>query len=148
MKGLAIRMGSQLEPHPQGFRAEWLYFFTAQAPRGNPRARCLQKKLARKTFWWPSLEAHPTVTVGFAPLNHGMGRSSVARALVSGGTTYFTMRLGSIDPIRGYSPQPPNNGFVHSSRHGSCLPVLPERSGASCCGWGRPPSRSRKYRQS
>ena len=59
---------------------------------GKPKGAVFTEKLVKKTFWWPSLEGHPTVSVGFAPLNHGMGRSSVARALVSGGTTYFTMR--------------------------------------------------------
>ena len=124
-----------LEPHPKGGNRMALLLHSSGST-GKPKGAVFTEKLVRKTFWWPSLEGHPTVSVGFAPLNHGMGRSSVARALVSGGNDIFHHASGSIDPIRGYSPQPPNNGFVHSSRHGSCLPALPEGSRASCCGWG------------
>ena len=79
------------EPHPLGTNRMALILHSSGST-GKPKGAVFNEKAVKETFWWPSIETHPTVSIGFAPLNHGMGRASVARALVSGGTTYFTMR--------------------------------------------------------
>lgn len=91
-----IKTGAQfeweeLEPHPQGPQRMSLILHSSGST-GKPKGAVFNEKTMKGVFWRPSLEEHPTVSIGFAPLNHGMGRASVARALVSGGTTYFTMR--------------------------------------------------------
>ena len=89
-KGAAIDW-EPLEPHPLGSNRMALILHSSGST-GKPKGAVFNEKAVKETFWWPSIETHPTVSIGFAPLNHGMGRASVARALVSGGTTYFTMR--------------------------------------------------------
>lgn len=81
----------ELEPHPKGSNRMALILHSSGST-GKPKGAIFEERSMKRTFWWPSLDLHPTVSIGFAPLNHGMGRAAVARALVSGGTTYFTMR--------------------------------------------------------
>ena len=81
----------ELESHPKGQNRMALILHSSGST-GQPKGAVFNEKAMKGVFWRPSLEKHPTVSIGFAPLNHGMGRASVARALVSGGTTYFTMR--------------------------------------------------------
>ena len=81
----------ELESHPKG-QDRMALILHSSGSTGQPKGAVFNEKAMKGVFWRPSLEKHPTVSIGFAPLNHGMGRASVARALVSGGTTYFTMR--------------------------------------------------------
>ena len=81
----------ELDPHPKGANRMAMILHSSGST-GKPKGAVCEERTVAKTFWTPSIDPHPTVSIGFAPLNHGMGRSAVARALVSGGTTYFTMR--------------------------------------------------------
>ena len=80
-----------LPPHPKGLNRMALILHSSGST-GKPKGAVFEERSVINAFWTPATETIPTVTVGFAPLNHAMGRTSVQRALISGGTTCFTLR--------------------------------------------------------
>lgn len=58
---------------------------------GTPKGAIFPERAA-KTLWRASRKQYPMVAVGYAPLNHLLGRTSVSVVLSSGGTIYFTAK--------------------------------------------------------
>ena len=81
---------SFLPPHPDG--GERLNsLIHSSGSTGSPKGAMVVDRATRSQWIGRPLRV-PTVAIGLAPLNHGMGRATLANSISSGGTTYFTLK--------------------------------------------------------
>ena len=79
------------ERHPAGSFDRVALVLHSSGSTGKPKG-ALMSEAALKASWDPGSDKLPSVTVAFAPLNHGMGRATVSTVLRRGSIAYFTLK--------------------------------------------------------
>ncbi len=79
-----------LPPAPRGRDNISMIMYTSGST-GTPKGALIHDAISIQFWSWMPVYV-PTVAMGYAPLNHFMGRNMVHSALAQGGTVYFTLK--------------------------------------------------------
>ncbi|WP_284256232.1 carboxylic acid reductase [Acidocella aquatica] len=79
-----------LPPSPRGRDNISMIMYTSGST-GTPKGALIHDAISIQFWSWMPVYV-PTVAMGYAPMNHFMGRNMVHSALAQGGTVYFTLK--------------------------------------------------------